>query len=36
LLVFDVELVSIAPPAAAAAAPPQGHPAIAPPTPQQK
>jgi FKBP-type peptidyl-prolyl cis-trans isomerase FkpA len=34
LLVFDVELVSIAPPAAAA--PPQGHPAIAPPPPQQK
>jgi len=29
LLVFDVELVSIAPPTAAA--PPQGHPAIAPP-----
>jgi len=34
LLVFDVELVSIAPPTAAA--PPQGHPAIAPPPPQQK
>ena len=34
LLVFDVELVSIAPPAAAA--PPQGHPSIAPPPPQQK
>jgi hypothetical protein len=30
LLVFDVELVSIAPPTAAAA-PPQGHPSIAPP-----
>jgi FKBP-type peptidyl-prolyl cis-trans isomerase len=34
LLVFDVELVSVAPPAAAA--PPQGHPSIAPPPPQQK
>ncbi|HWW80499.1 MAG TPA: FKBP-type peptidyl-prolyl cis-trans isomerase [Steroidobacteraceae bacterium] len=34
LLVFDVELVSIAPPAAAA--PPQGHPSVAPPPPQQK
>jgi FKBP-type peptidyl-prolyl cis-trans isomerase len=34
LLVFDVELVSILPPAAAA--PPQGHPQIAPPRPQQK
>jgi FKBP-type peptidyl-prolyl cis-trans isomerase len=32
LLVFDVELVSIAPPAAAA--PPQGHPSIAPPQPK--
>jgi FKBP-type peptidyl-prolyl cis-trans isomerase len=34
LLVFDVELVSIAPPTAAA--PPQGHPSIAPPPPQPK
>jgi FKBP-type peptidyl-prolyl cis-trans isomerase len=34
LLVFDVELVSILPPAAAA--PPQGHPSIAPPPPQPK
>jgi FKBP-type peptidyl-prolyl cis-trans isomerase len=34
LLHFDVELVSIAPPAAAA--PPQGHPAIPTPPPQQK
>jgi FKBP-type peptidyl-prolyl cis-trans isomerase len=32
LLVFDVELVSILPPAAAA--PPQGHPSIAPPPPK--
>jgi FKBP-type peptidyl-prolyl cis-trans isomerase len=32
LLVFDVELVSIAPPTAAA--PPQGHPAIPPPQPK--
>ncbi|MDB6009000.1 MAG: peptidylprolyl isomerase [Gammaproteobacteria bacterium] len=33
LLVFDVELVSILPPAAAAATP-QGHPSIAPPPPK--
>ena len=35
LLHFEVELLSVAPPAAPAAAAPQGHPAIAPP-PQQK